>query len=87
MVLTATPSENALQFYLGQGFQPMAEPLAELFQSKLMRCTRADALTPECSDGAGWKRQCRLRHHLDVPGLPADEHARSSRMPICEEEH
>jgi GNAT superfamily N-acetyltransferase len=32
IVLTATPSENAVRFYLGRGFQPMAEPLAELFE-------------------------------------------------------
>ncbi len=32
MVVTATPSENTVRFYLGRGFQPMAEPLAELFE-------------------------------------------------------
>jgi GNAT superfamily N-acetyltransferase len=32
MVLTATPSENTVRFYLGRGFRPMAEPLAELFE-------------------------------------------------------
>jgi GNAT superfamily N-acetyltransferase len=32
MVVSATPSENAVRFYLGRGFQPMAEPLAELFE-------------------------------------------------------
>ena len=31
MVVSATPSENAMRFYLGRGFQPMKEPLAELF--------------------------------------------------------
>jgi GNAT superfamily N-acetyltransferase len=31
MVVTATPTENTVRFYLGLGFQPMAEPLAELF--------------------------------------------------------
>jgi GNAT superfamily N-acetyltransferase len=31
MVVSATPSENTVRFYLGRGFQPMAEPLAELF--------------------------------------------------------
>ena len=32
MVVTATPSENTVRFYLGRGFQPMAEPFAELFE-------------------------------------------------------
>jgi GNAT superfamily N-acetyltransferase len=32
MVASATPSENTGRFYLGRGFQPMAEPLAELFE-------------------------------------------------------
>lgn len=32
MVVTATPSENTVRFYLGRGFEPMAEPLAELFE-------------------------------------------------------
>ena len=32
MVVSATPSRNTVQFYLGRGFQPMAEPLAELFE-------------------------------------------------------
>jgi GNAT superfamily N-acetyltransferase len=32
MVVSATPSENTMRFYLGRGFQPMAEPLAELFE-------------------------------------------------------
>lgn len=32
MVMTATPSENTVRFYLGRGFRPMAEPLAELFE-------------------------------------------------------
>ncbi len=31
MVVTATPTENTVRFYLGRGFEPMAEPLAELF--------------------------------------------------------
>ena len=31
MVVSATPSENTMRFYLGRGFQPMKEPLAELF--------------------------------------------------------
>jgi GNAT superfamily N-acetyltransferase len=31
MVVSATPSENTVRFYLGRGFLPMAEPLAELF--------------------------------------------------------
>lgn len=30
MVVSATPSENTVRFYLGRGFQPMAEPLTEL---------------------------------------------------------
>lgn len=32
MVVSATPSENTVRFYLGRGFQPMAKPLAELFE-------------------------------------------------------
>ena len=32
LVVSATPSENTVRFYLGRGFQPMAEPLAELFE-------------------------------------------------------
>jgi len=32
MVVSATPSENTVRFYLGRGLQPMAEPLAELFE-------------------------------------------------------
>ena len=32
MVVSATPSENTVRFYRGRGFQPMAEPLAELFE-------------------------------------------------------
>jgi GNAT superfamily N-acetyltransferase len=32
MVVSATPSESTVRFYLGRGFQPMAEPFAELFE-------------------------------------------------------
>jgi GNAT superfamily N-acetyltransferase len=32
MVVSATPSENTVRFYLGRGYQPMAEPLAELVE-------------------------------------------------------
>ena len=32
MVVSATPSGNTVRFYLGRGFQPMTEPLAELFE-------------------------------------------------------
>jgi GNAT superfamily N-acetyltransferase len=32
MVVTATPTENTVRFYLGRGFEPMAEPLPELFE-------------------------------------------------------
>ena len=32
IVVSATPSENTVRFYVGRGFQPMAEPLAELFE-------------------------------------------------------
>jgi hypothetical protein len=32
MVVSATPSENTVRFYLGRAFQPMADPLAELFE-------------------------------------------------------
>jgi GNAT superfamily N-acetyltransferase len=31
MVVSATPSGNTVRFYLGRGFQPVTEPLAELF--------------------------------------------------------
>lgn len=32
MVVSATPTGNTVRFYLGLGFQPMAEPLPELFE-------------------------------------------------------
>lgn len=32
MVVSATPSGNTVGFYLGRGFHPMAEPLAELLK-------------------------------------------------------
>jgi GNAT superfamily N-acetyltransferase len=32
MVVSATPSGNTVRFYLGRGFQPTADPLAELFE-------------------------------------------------------
>jgi GNAT superfamily N-acetyltransferase len=32
MVVSATPSENTVRFYVGRGFHVMAEPLAELFE-------------------------------------------------------
>jgi GNAT superfamily N-acetyltransferase len=32
MVVSATPSFNAVRFYLHQGFEPMAEPLPELYE-------------------------------------------------------
>lgn len=32
IVVSATPSENTVRFYLGRGFRPMTEPLAELFE-------------------------------------------------------
>ena len=41
MVVSATPSENTVRFYLGRGFQPMAEPLAELSSSSPRTCTCA----------------------------------------------
>ena len=31
MVVSATPSENTVRFYLGRGFEPMAEPFPELY--------------------------------------------------------
>jgi GNAT superfamily N-acetyltransferase len=34
MVVSATPSENTVRFYLARGFQPMSEPLAELFEQE-----------------------------------------------------
>ena len=30
MVVSATPAGNTVRFYLGRGFEPMAEPLPEL---------------------------------------------------------
>jgi hypothetical protein len=32
MVVSATPSENTVRFNLGRGFQPMADPVAELLE-------------------------------------------------------
>jgi GNAT superfamily N-acetyltransferase len=32
MVVSATPSENTVRFYLGRGFAPMAEPFPELYE-------------------------------------------------------
>jgi GNAT superfamily N-acetyltransferase len=32
MVVSATPSENTVRFYLGRGFQPTATPLPDLFE-------------------------------------------------------
>jgi GNAT superfamily N-acetyltransferase len=32
MVVSATPSQNTVRFYLARGFQPMAQPLAELLE-------------------------------------------------------
>jgi len=32
MVVSATPSENTVRFYLGRGFHPTADPLPELFE-------------------------------------------------------
>jgi GNAT superfamily N-acetyltransferase len=32
MVVSATPSENTVRFYLARGFRPMVEPFAELFE-------------------------------------------------------
>ncbi len=32
MVVSATPSENTVRFYLGRGYEPMADPLPELFE-------------------------------------------------------
>ena len=32
MVVSATPSENTVHFYLGRGYELMAEPLPELFE-------------------------------------------------------
>ena len=32
MVVSATPSGNTVRFYVGRGFLPTAEPLAELFE-------------------------------------------------------
>jgi hypothetical protein len=32
MVVSATPSENTVRFYVGRDLQPTAEPLAELFE-------------------------------------------------------
>jgi GNAT superfamily N-acetyltransferase len=32
IVVSATPSENTVRFYLGRGYRPMARPLPELFE-------------------------------------------------------
>ncbi len=32
VVVSATPSENTVRFYRGRGYEPMAEPFAELFE-------------------------------------------------------
>ena len=32
MVVSATPSENTVRFYLGRGFEPTADPLPELYE-------------------------------------------------------
>ena len=32
MVVSATPSENTVRFYLRRGYRPMAEPFPELFE-------------------------------------------------------
>jgi hypothetical protein len=32
MVVSSTASENTVRFYLGREFEPMAEPLPELYQ-------------------------------------------------------
>jgi GNAT superfamily N-acetyltransferase len=32
IVVTATPSENTVRFYLGRGYRPMTQPLPELFE-------------------------------------------------------
>jgi GNAT superfamily N-acetyltransferase len=32
LVVSATPSQNTVRFYLGRGFQAMADPFAELFE-------------------------------------------------------
>ena len=34
MVVSATPTVNTVRFYMGCGFAPMAEPLAELFEEE-----------------------------------------------------
>ena len=32
MVVSATPSANTVRFYMGRGFEPMGQPLAELVE-------------------------------------------------------
>jgi len=32
IVVSATPSENTVRFYLGRGYRPMARPLPELLE-------------------------------------------------------
>jgi GNAT superfamily N-acetyltransferase len=34
MVVSATPTVNTVRFYMGCGYAPMAEPLAELFEKE-----------------------------------------------------
>ena len=41
MVVTATPSEHTVRFYLGRGFRPMSDPLAELFALRAGRRAHA----------------------------------------------
>jgi hypothetical protein len=61
MVVSATPSENTVRFYLGRGFQPMADPLAELLKLEPgdvhMRKTLLSALRISARGDGGVHRQ------------------------------
>jgi GNAT superfamily N-acetyltransferase len=34
IVVSATPSENTVRFYMGRGYEPMAQPLPELYEAE-----------------------------------------------------
>jgi GNAT superfamily N-acetyltransferase len=66
VVVSATPSENTVRFYLGRGYQPMADPLPELLElepedvhmkKQISRMTTTAEPSPRTIDFAGrrWK--------------------------------
>jgi len=66
MVVSATPSENTVRFYLGRGFQPMAEPLAELFELEPEDVHMRKILSRRSLCDA-WTRH---RNRVDAHGIP-----------------